>query len=273
MIVCSAGFTAAALLMTPVYRAVTVFISVSSERNSLTGSVSSSLGQLGGLASLTGLGFGSTDSATAEALGVLRSRQFGEKFIVEKQLMPQLFASSWDSNAHAWKAKLHTVPTLGKAFQLFDKKIRTVVQDSKTGLISLQIDWIDREAAADWANELVRRVNAEMRARAIATASASIAFLEKDLATTSVVETRDAMSRLIEAQEKQRMLANVTEQYAFRVVDTASAPDADSPVKPQKFLLIIAGPLVGLALAVACILIFAAGSDERSAASGNRSSP
>jgi len=269
--VSSVGFTATALLMTPVYRAVTVMIPVSSERNNLAGSVSSSLGQLGGLASLAGLGLGSTDSATAEALGVLRSREFAEKFIIDEKLMPQLFAKSWDSSAHNWKASVHPVPTVGKAFKYFDKKIRTVVQDNKAGLISLQIDWIDREAAAAWANELVKRVNAEMRARAISSAAASIAFLEKELTSTSVVETREAISRLIEAQEKQRMLANVTEEYAFRVVDTAGAPDADDPVKPPKVLLFIAGPLVGLALAIACVLIFAAGASDRGGASADRS--
>jgi len=268
VVVSTVGFTAVALLMTPVYRAVTVMIAVSSERNSLAGAVSSSLGSLGGLASLAGLNLGSSDTATAEALGVLRSQEFAERFIIDDKLMPQLFANMWDPGTQNWKPEVHHVPTLGKAFRYFDKKIRTVVQDNKTSLISLQIDWIDRRAAAAWANELVARLNAEMRARAISSAAASIAFLEKELATTSVVETREAISRLIEAQEKQRMLANVTEQYAFRVVDPASVPDADDPVKPPKVLLLIAGPLVGLVLGIACVLIFGVGAVDKHAVGG-----
>jgi uncharacterized protein involved in exopolysaccharide biosynthesis len=257
-VIMSAGaFTAAAILIQPVYRVTTVLIPVSSERNNLAGSASSTLGQLGGgLASLAGLSVGSMDPATEEALGVLRSRQFNEKFILDENLMPQLFASKWDPARNDWKPEVRSVPTVGRAFKYFNKSIRTVTADNKTGLITLQIDWKNRIIAAEWANELVKRVNAEMRRRAIVNADASVAFLEKELATTSVVETREAINRLIETQEKQRMLANVTEEFAFRVVDPAIAPDADDPVKPPKLVLLIAGPLVGLILAVACILLF-----------------
>ena len=272
VVVSTVVFTAAAHWITPVYRVTVVMVSVSSERNSLAGSVSQSLGQIGGgLASLAGLNVGSGDSETQEALGVLRSREFGEQFIKDENLMPQLFASNWDSATQSWKAG-KGVPTINKAFNYFNKGIRTVTQDNKTGLTTLQIDWRDRNAAAAWANQLLKRLNAVMRSRAIANADASIAFLERELQTTSVVETREAINRLIETQVKQRMLANVTEEYAFRVVDPAIAPDADDPAKPPKFLLEVAGPMVGLLLSVAAVLMLGPGSGAAGTASGSRPS-
>lgn len=270
-VVLSTAVFASAAFRKPVYRAVTVLIPVSSERGNFVGA-GSALGQLGGLASLAGLSLNGNDAATAEALGVMRSRQFSEKFIVDDNLMPQLFAKAWDSRAGTWRADVHPVPTLWKAYRYFDKGIRTVLQDNKSGLITLQIDWTDRNAAAAWANELVKRLNSEMRARAIASADASIAFLEKELTTTNVVEMREAINRIIEAQEKQRMVATVTEEFAFRVVDSASPPDADDPVKPRKFLLLVAGPMVGLALSIACILIFAQANGAGDTARGERAS-
>ena len=261
VVVSTVVFTAAAHWITPVYRVTVVMVTVSSERNSLAGSVSQSLGQIGGgLASLAGLNVGSGDSETQEALGVLRSREFGEQFIKDENLMPQLFASNWDSATQSWKAG-KGVPTINKAFNYFNKGIRTVTQDNKTGLTTLQIDWRDRNAAAAWANQLLKRLNAVMRSRAITNADASIAFLERELQTTSVVETREAINRLIETQVKQRMLANVTEEYAFRIVDPAIASDADDPIKPPKTLLLIAGPIVGLLLSVAGVLILGPGGD------------
>jgi uncharacterized protein involved in exopolysaccharide biosynthesis len=272
VVVSTVVFTAAAHWITPVYRVTVVMVTVSSERNSLAGSVSQSLGQIGGgLASLAGLNVGSGDSETQEALGVLRSREFGEQFIKDENLMPQLFASNWDSATQSWKAG-KGVPTINKAFNYFNKGIRTVTQDNKTGLTTLQIDWRDRNAAAAWANQLLKRLNAVMRSRAIANADASIAFLERELQTTSVVETREAINRLIETQVKQRMLANVTEEYAFRVVDPAIAPDADDPAKPPKFLLEVAGPIVGLLLSVAAVLMLGPGGDGAGTTSGNRRS-
>ena len=269
VVVSTVVFTAAAHWITPVYRVTVVMVTVSSERNSLAGSVSQSLGQIGGgLASLAGLNVGSGDSETQEALGVLRSREFGEEFIKDENLKPQLFASNWDSATQSWKAG-KGVPTINKAFNYFNKGIRTVTQDNKTGLTTLQIDWRDRNAAAAWANQLLKRLNAVMRSRAITNADASIAFLERELQTTSVVETREAINRLIETQVKQRMLANVTEEYAFRVVDPAIAPDADDPAKPPKFLLEVAGPIVGLLLSVAAVLMLGPGGGGAGTVSGN----
>lgn len=251
----TAIFITAAFVITPVYRASTVLISASAERDSLSGSLNSALGQLGGLASLAGVGLGSSDAATEEALAVLRSRQFTERFISDANLMPELFSDQWDVVAGNWKEGGRDIPTPAKAFKRF-RDIRTVTQDKKTGLVILQVDWTDRNKAAAWANELAQRLNSEMRNRAIEKAEASVSFLEKELASTSVVETRQAINRLIEAQIKQRMLANVTKEYAFRVVDKAMAPDSDDPFKPQKLVLIVMGPLVGIVVGILCVLVY-----------------
>lgn len=253
--VVSAAF---ALLSAPVYRATTLLVPAGTERNNLSGQLNSALGALGGLAAMAGVGLGGNDASTEEALAVLRSRQFTEGFILDNQLMPKLFADKWDEASRQWKVGKQGQPTPARTYRYFDRKIRAVNLDKKTGLVMLKIEWTDREEAAAWANDLVRRLNAEMRARAIANANASVGFLEKELESTSVIETRQAINRLIEAQIKQRMLANVSEEYAFRVVDRAMAPDADDPVRPRKVLIIAAGPVLGLVVGVICIVLVSA---------------
>jgi uncharacterized protein involved in exopolysaccharide biosynthesis len=247
----SAAFAAAAFLMTPVYRATTILAPATTTRRADTAGI---LGQLGGLASAAGLGLGPRDAETEEALAVLSSREFTESFISSHNLMPKLFPNKWDATAGKWKVDAEHQPTPARAYKLFDQKIRTVVQDKKTGLVSLQIDWRDRKEGADWANELVRLLNQEMRERAITNADASVSFLEKELQTTVTVEARDAISRLMESQVKQRMIAHVTQDYSFRVVDRALPADRDDPVRPKKLLLVVAGPLVGLALGILGVL-------------------
>ena len=142
----------------------------------------------------------------------------------------------------------------GQAFKYFDNRIRAVMLDKKTGLVTMKVDWRDPEEAALWANTLVSRVNAEMRDRAIKKSEESLAFLERELEGTTLVETRQAINRLIEAQIKQRMLANVSHEYAFRVLDPAIAPDRDDPTKPKKLLILAAGPVAGLLLAIMTVL-------------------
>ena len=107
-----------------------------------------------------------------------------------------------------------------------------------------------------------------MRERAIAKAEASIGFLQKELVNTSDVGTRDAVNRLIEAQVKQRMLASVTREYAFRVVDQAMAPDEKDPIRPVKVILVLLGFVLGVAVGCIAALAFAAprGSEKQSLA-------
>lgn len=249
-ILSTAAFATIAFTATRVYRATTVVISTNSERNSLSGALGSAFAQVGGLASLAGFNVGSSDSGTEEALAVMRSRQFTESFISDLNLMPILFAKQWDESQRAWIGDPEEAPTLAQAYKYFDAGVRRVSRDRQTELVTIQVDWPDRDAAAEWANELVARLNSEMRARAIEKAEASLEFLEKELGATSVVGTREAINRLIESQIRERMLANVTREFAFRVVDPALPPDPTDPISPNKLLLLLMGPMVGFAIGV-----------------------
>jgi uncharacterized protein involved in exopolysaccharide biosynthesis len=252
----SSAFTAAAFWMTPVYRASVVMTPAFGDRGSnVLGFANNALG---GLASAAGLGLGPRDPETEEALAVLQSREFTEAFISRLHLMPKLFANKWNPVTGTWRVGDTNPPTPAKAYKYFDRKIRLVTRDRKTGLITLQVDWRDREEAAAWANELVRLVNEEMRSRAIAKADASIRFLVSELQATSTVDARDAISRLMEAQLKQRMLADVNPDYSFRVVDKAIAADRDDPQSLKKPVLIAAGVLLGLGVGAAFAVIFGA---------------
>ncbi len=244
----TAAATTAAFLIAPTYEATVVLVPANTERvgESLG---ASAVGQLGGLASVVGLNLNSRGSATEEALAILRSRQFTEAFISDRQLMPELFAGKWDAERKQWKASIEGQPTLAKANKYFDKKIREVTQDKKTGLISLRVIWKDRNEAADWANDLTRRLNEEMRARALRREDLAVGFLNHELQSTTEVVARDAIGRLIESELKQRMLANVTQEYAFRVVDRAMPPDSDDRVGPQRVQLIVGGAIAGFVLA------------------------
>lgn len=254
VIVSTALFAAVAFLSTRIYTSATVFVSAGSDRPALGDSLR---GSIGGLASLAGINLGSLGAGgaeTQEALAVLKSRQFTEAFISQRQLMPELFPNAWDESTKTWKAGKRP-PTPAKAYKYFNTRVRSVVEDKKTGLIELRINWRNREEAALWANELLDLLNEEMRRRAMTKADAAVGYLEKELQSTDQVATREAINRLIETQVKQRMLANVTQEYAFRVVDKAMPADANDPVKPRKLLLLAAGPLVGLVIGVAGVLV------------------
>lgn len=241
-----------AFTATPIYRASVVLVPANADgANAMEGA----LGQLGGLASLAGFKLGSSGLQIEEALAVLRSREFTERFIQDKNLMPVLYEDRWDAKEQRWRVD-RKPPTPAQAYKYFDKGIRTIVQDKKTNLVTMHIDWKNAEQAAEWANELVARLNSEMRARAIAQANASLGYLEKELEVTTAIGTRDSINRLIEAQIKQRMLATVTQEYTFRIVDRALPPDLDDPFRPNKLLLLAGGVVLGGVLGI-CGVLFA----------------
>jgi uncharacterized protein involved in exopolysaccharide biosynthesis len=249
----AAAFASYAFLTRPVYRATTILVPAANDQAGLGGSLGGALGQLGGLASLAGIGLGSSTAELEEALAVLRSREFTEAFIRDQGLMPVLFADDWDPAAKDWKTGSKP-PTLARGYKYFNNSIRSISQDKRTGLVTMQIDWTHREQAAQWANSLVARLNEEMRTRAIAKSNASLGFLEEELKKTNVVGTQDAINRLIEAQIKQRMVASVTREYAFRVVDRALLPDLTDKVRPKRLILLLLGPVIGLFAGIAGVL-------------------
>lgn len=250
----TAGFTTMAFVMRPVYRSTVVVVSAAEGRGGAE-SLGGALGAVGGLAALAGINLTASAGQLEESLAVLRSRQLTEGFIKDQGLMSELFQDRWDARTGRWKGPPDKWPTLAQAYRYFDKSVRTINYDKKTGLITVDVEWHDPAKAAQWANGLIARLNSEMRAREIASSTASIAYLEKELSDTTTVDTRQTINRLLETQINKRMFANVTEEYSLRVVDKALPADPKDVVRPQKLLLIALGPALGLMFAAGLVLL------------------
>ena len=254
VVLVTAAFIVASHVLTPIYRANTVLIPAKSDSGPDTNGGGSGLaGGIGGVASLVGINIGQNDEITEEAMGVLKSREFIKKFIEDRHLMPVLYASKWDAATGRWKSDVRNPPTIAKGVRYFQKRIMQIVPEKKTSLITIDIDWKDRFAAADWANELVQRLNLRMRQREMARADLSIAYLEKQFDSATEVATRQAIAHLIEVQVKQRMMANVTDEFAFRVIDHATPPDADDRYFPNRLIFAIAGVVLGLLIGLVAV--------------------
>lgn len=234
---------AAAFLLPTTYSSAVVVISTTSDRSNLSSALSSSLGSL---ASIAGLGTAAGDPAVEEALGVLTSREFLERFMAARGLVAKLDLR---------KSLSGRAPTPARGVKKFTDDILDVSRDKKTGLITITISWRDRVEAANWANDLVARLNVEMAARSTRAANDSVVYLEKEYVKTNVVETKEAIGRLLEAQIKQAMLAGVSREYAFRVVQRALPPDSDDIASPNRVLLLIAGPFIGALTAVIILVL------------------
>ncbi len=186
---------------------------------------------------------------------MMRSREFTEGFIRDGDLLPRLFYKRWDAAAGRWQGPQEKWPTLAQGYRFFDQRVRQVSRDKVTGLITLDIEWRDPQLAAQWANDLVARLNAEMRERAIKSSDASVGFLQDELTRTNVVDTRLSINRLLESQINRRMLANVTQDYALRVVGRALPPERDEKVSPKRGVMLVLGAALGLICGMLWVLL------------------
>lgn len=203
----------------------------------------SGMGGYAGLASLAGLNVGGAPDKQIEAMATLESKALIASFIANNQLMPLLFYKRWDEARHAWKQGVD-VPSTGDAVELFSRSVMHVFQDRETKLVTVTVDWREPKLAADWVTLLVAHANNTLKVKAIGRARQNLAFLERQLSETSVVEVRAAIFKLIESEVKNAMLAEAAPDYAFRVVDPAVVPDRK--FKPKRFSIVMIACVTGL---------------------------
>jgi uncharacterized protein involved in exopolysaccharide biosynthesis len=260
--------TVVALVMPPVYRASALLSPVQQE--AVKSGLSAVVGQLGGLAALSGISSLNPGSNVETTIATLQSRRFLLEFVHDNDLKPILFPERWDHADQAWlveepsflrkmkDAILRTSPTpapseqlspgeptTNETYKLLKEEVINVEEDVKTGLVSLTVDWDDPVRAAQWANELVVRANDELRRRAIAESERSIAYLSEQAAQTSVADLRSLIYGLIEEYTKNMTVAKTQPEFALKVIDPAFPPDPKDKVRPKRGLIVVLGFLIG----------------------------
>ncbi|PQJ44926.1 LPS O-antigen length regulator [Vibrio campbellii] len=245
--------------------------------------ISKMAGQLGGLASIAGVNLGGAEANQTElAVQVLQSRLFIDKFITNHDLLVPIMASTgwnmatnellidesvFDSSENAWVREPQGLrgkePSSQEAYEVFMEENLSLHQDKDTGFYRLSIMHYSPFLAQAWANLLVTELNDEMRLRAISDANKNLKYLKEQLQNTSVSEMQSTFYSLIEEQTKSLMLAKTQDEFSFKVIDPAVAPEIKA--QPKRALICILGTLLGTILGITIVLImFAYKKNEKS---------
>jgi hypothetical protein len=223
----------------------------------------SGLGGLSGLAGLAGVSLGAkgVDDKTL-GLATLKSRLFLTEFITRRDILVPLMAlESWDDGKAKINDKVYDLekrtwrvkkPGLQDAYRVFASKLSSSI-DPNSGLIKVAISSKSPVLAQQWITWLVEDLNNSMRDWEINEAKRSVFFLEKKLEDTVSVDMRTMFFRLIQKQTETIMLANVKEDYLFRVVDPAIIPEIKS--SPNRAVICILGTLFGGFISVLFVLL------------------
>jgi len=248
--------------MTEVFRAEATLTPADTEQSG--GGLAS---QFGGAAALLGVNIGGGGSdKISTALATLQSRQFLGRFIQNNDLLVPLFASQWDKSSQQaivdsdvfnpatreWLLD-DGAPTEQGAYRKFSDILSVSGPESDTGIISVAIEWHNPEQAAEWVNKLIAAINQELRTRDVQEANNAIAYLQQQLQSTLLVDMQRVFYQLIESQTRITMLADVRDEYVFRVIDPAVVPDRR--FAPRRSLIAVIGTMAGGMLALMFVFV------------------
>jgi len=259
---------AVAIFATPRYRATVMLAPPPSSADA--GGLGGLAGQFGGLAGLAGIDLEGGQNLE-QTLVVLQSRAFIENFLQEDGVLQALCDERWDEQQGRWitdrsfTASMRSAlagllarvsgdraapsdggdgsPDLWAEYRKFSSNMN-VFKDKRTQIVSVSVDFKDPTIAAGWANRLPRKLNEQLRERAAAESARNLEYLQQELSGTEVVELRQSLYRLIEREQKRAMAANVSEEYAVRIL--ADAPVPRERVFPKRTILVVGGLLLGL---------------------------
>lgn len=248
------------LSLPDVYKAEAL-LAASHESDSGMANLSAQYGGIAGLAGINIGGFSDGTSRTDVAMATLRSRKFFSTYLYDSVVVDLWAANSWDSitgklvydreifdiESGVWvRSPIDGVtlkPTIQEAHSRFIQSFQ-LTRDSMSGLITISVENISPITAKEWLDRIIDSINSALRNEDIRTSKNAIDYLVSQQKSTSVVSLSSAFSQLIEEQTKTMMLASVSDEYAFRVIDPAVVPETRA--RPNRFQICFVGTLLGV---------------------------
>ena len=248
-----------------IYEASALFTQKDST-NAASGAMSSMMLSMGGF--FQGNPVTNELGGAGQALTTLESKKFYGEVLYSKILHELAAYDYWDSEAKKdffheavygaadkeWKRD----PTTGKSYMPSVQRSHPAFLDSWTiepegGAMKLSVRHQSPYIAKKWIDLMLDGLNSEVRASDIAEAEKTIAFLHQQREKTNLVNLDDMFASLIEEQTKTIMLANVADDYLFKIIDPPLVPEfTDIPDRRMMFIYYI---LFGVVLGSICALV------------------
>ncbi len=257
-----------ALTLPNIYRSEAILAS-SQDSNDLSGTMQS----FSGIASLAGIDLPEGEATKSDqALEVISSKSFFiDKFFPEI-FLPDLMANprwdpesnslNYDSDLYNYKEKkwvrnvgfpYQVIPTAQEAYQYFTENIIDITTDKATGFVRLNIKHVSPHIAKDWADLIIKQINEQFRERDYELAILSIKYLNNQIAKTSVVEVKEALSQLLQRQIQTSMMTEAKKDYIFMMLDPPLAPE--TKFSPKRFSIFIFTTLLGILLGIFIVFV------------------
>lgn len=236
------------------------------------GGMSGLAAQYGGLAAMAGINLGGGQSSDVDqAIALVKSWPFLDAFVEKYDLKPLVMGvkkwdrvndqivfdpNVYDAENQLWvrepEPNKPSEPTSYEVFRVLIDMV-SISQDAKTGLVRLSVEHYVPSVAHSWTEILVREVNRHFQERDVAEAARNIEYLRAKIAETSIAEMQLVFYRMVEAQMKTLMLAEVSDEYLLKTVIKPVIPEIKS--KPKRALICVLGVVLGGMLSIIFVFL------------------
>ena len=232
-------------------------------------SLSGSLQNVSSLAGLAGISLPSVGpkSNKIKAINKLNSLSFFKNNIQPNIFLPDLMAiKSWDyvenvisydeniynAVSNSWVRKFEypkkQIPSSQESFKIFQKLHMNVVEDKKTGFVTLSVKHQSPFVAKQWVELIVNEVNIYFRQKDKLESQKSAAYLNQQISKTNLSEVKQAIAEILQQETQKLALIEATEYYVFDYIDPPVVMEKKS--SPTRAIICILAAFLGAALGI-----------------------
>ena len=228
-----------------------------------------------GLASLTGISLPSSsgsDFTTYQKL--IFSEEVAEKIFTDKELVEKLFRGEWSSDTQSFEApksgnigklkqkvkllltgaeKGKYIPPNAKRLSMLMASTFSISVGSGTGFITISTETSKPEIILELMSNASQETDKLLKERFLVTAEATLEFYYQKLLTSRSPEHREALAKLISAEDQKLMLASKSSNFVAELLTTPSV--SLYPISPKSSLVLALGLVLGFFLGSAIVLI------------------
>lgn len=157
----------------------------------------------------------------------------------------------FDNNKGEWKSNVK-IPSKQDAYYEY-KNILSISEDKNTKFVNISIQHQSPHVAKKWVNIIISNINESMRERDKKIASEYIEFLNETFQQTNLNHIKDAISKLLETQMQELMLASANKNYIYNIIEFPISPEKKSG--PSRKLMILLGLIFGVFSSIVIVLL------------------
>ena len=229
-------------------------------------SSSNSQSGLASIAQVAGLNFNAqSENKAAVVIETVQSREFVKHLITFEGVLPNLMAfqsfdkenetTYFDSNRFDYQTKAWIkTPSLTETHREYLKSNLNIYQDkSDTGFLYVSITHPSPIFSKNFLNLIVSEMNELVRRRDLKESEDALNYLKEELSNTKLLEMKQSINFLIQNQLEKQMLARISDDYVFRIIEPPFLPE--EKIAPKRRQVTFLGTALGFILSCTYILI------------------